>query len=235
MTTSAAQTPPPGDGRTAVLAAFAAGFIDTVGFVGLFGLFTAHVTGNFVLIGAAIVTHHTGIVAKLLALPVFITAVAVTSVLIRRGRGNRRLAMGYVLFGQAMLLMTFMAAGLLLGPFRNGDQPAAILMGMVGVVAMAVQNAAARLLFSHMSPTTVMTGNVTQIVIDVVDLLHGPSAEAKARVAKMLPPVAAFALGAIGGGLGFFVLGFWAVAIAVLAVFATLLTLVPINLSRSPS
>ena len=233
MNTTPVSPRPPGDGRTAVLAAFTAGFIDTVGFVSLFGLFTAHVTGNFVLIGAAIVTHHSGIVAKLLALPVFITAVAVTSLLIRRGRDNPRLAMGYVLFGQAMLLMAFMAAGLLLGPFRNGDQPAAILTGMIGVVAMAVQNAAARLLFSHMSPTTVMTGNVTQIVIDVVDLLHGPSAEAKARVGKMLPPVAAFALGAIGGGLGFVALGFWAVAIAVLAVFATLLTLIPFDLARA--
>ena len=225
--------PPPGNGRTAALAAFTAGFVDTVGFVALFGLFTAHVTGNFVLIGAAIVTHHTGIIAKLLALPVFILAVAATTVLIRRGRSNPRLTVGYVLFGQAVLLMAFMAAGLLLAPFRNGDQPTAILTGMIGVLAMGVQNAAARILFAHMSPTTVMTGNVTQIVIDVVELLHGPSAEAKARIGKMLPPVCAFALGAIGGGLGFVNLGFWCLSIAVVAVFATLLTLVPFDFARA--
>jgi uncharacterized membrane protein YoaK (UPF0700 family) len=49
----------------------------------------------------------------------------------------------------------------------------------------------------------------------------------------MLPPVCAFAMGAIGGGLGFAALGFWAVAIAVVAVFATLLTLVPFDLERA--
>src|SRR3974390_308096 len=47
------------------------GYVDTAGFLALHGLFTTHVTGNFVTLGAALVQGSSGAVAKLLALPVF--------------------------------------------------------------------------------------------------------------------------------------------------------------------
>ena len=50
---------------------FNAGFVDTAGFLALQGLFTAHVTGNFVTLGASLVLGTSGAIAKLLALPVF--------------------------------------------------------------------------------------------------------------------------------------------------------------------
>src|SRR6266446_863181 len=55
-----------------------AGYVDTAGFLALQGLFTAHVTGNFVTLGAALVLGSAGAVAKLLALPVFCIVVIVT-------------------------------------------------------------------------------------------------------------------------------------------------------------
>ena len=48
-----------------------AGMADSAGFILLDGLFIAHVTGNFVLIGAAVARGTTGIVSKILTLPAF--------------------------------------------------------------------------------------------------------------------------------------------------------------------
>ena len=67
--------------RTTVQSAamsFLAGYVDTLGFVALFGLFTAHVTGNFVLIGSELAHPSHGVLIKFVAFPAFILSVAFT-------------------------------------------------------------------------------------------------------------------------------------------------------------
>jgi len=70
-----------------LLLSFTAGYVDTAGFLALQGLFTAHVTGNFVTLGASLALGTSGAVAKLLALPVFcgvVIAVRLLSSLLSR-------------------------------------------------------------------------------------------------------------------------------------------------------
>ncbi len=54
------------------------GAIDTIGFIGLLGFFTNHVTGNLVMAGAGLVKGGDGLWVKLGALPVFLITVIIT-------------------------------------------------------------------------------------------------------------------------------------------------------------
>ena len=66
-----------------------AGAVDVVGFLALGGLFTAHITGNVVVVAAHYITGGFYQVGPLVALPVFVAvlgAVTVASVAIVRSR-----------------------------------------------------------------------------------------------------------------------------------------------------
>ncbi|CAG9234271.1 conserved membrane hypothetical protein [Paraburkholderia sabiae] len=208
-----------------------AGYVDTLGFVALFGLFTAHVTGNFILIGSGLAGAGKGLLIKWLAFPAFVAGIVLARVLdnhlLARGHGTRACAL-YVT--QAVLLAGFMIAGVLAVPITNADAPITIACGLLGAAAMGVQNAHGRLTARSVVANTVMTGNVTQAVIDVFDLLFS-SGDAKTRHAartrllRTLPPVAGFAIGAGAGAAGYLFASFWAllpplVALCVLAVLS---------------
>jgi uncharacterized membrane protein YoaK (UPF0700 family) len=68
-----------------------------------------------------------------------------------------------------------------------------------------------------------MTGNVTQVVIDLVDLLGGADDPGvKERLVKFVWPLAAFAIGCIAAAFGFLWFGFAALALPVLILLALL-------------
>jgi uncharacterized membrane protein YoaK (UPF0700 family) len=207
-----------------------AGYVDTLGFVALFGLFTAHVTGNFILIGSGLAGAGTGLLIKWLAFPAFVAGIVLARVLdnrlLLRGHGVRACA----LYGlQAVLLTGFMAAGVLAAPITDSDAPLTIACGLLGAAAMGVQNAHGRLTARSVVANTVMTGNVTQAVIDVFDLLFSPGDQkarhaARSRLMRTLPPVAGFAIGAGAGAGGYLLASFWALLLplAALCVLAVL-------------
>ncbi|KVV26506.1 hypothetical protein WK78_14780 [Burkholderia cepacia] len=202
-----------------VFLASIAGYVDTLGFVALFGLFTAHVTGNFILIGSGLAGVGQGLAIKWLAFPAFIAGIVVARVLDHRmrqlGHGVRARSL-YAL--QAVLLAGFMLAGVMASPIADADAPRTILCGLLGAAAMGVQNAHARLTARSVVANTVMTGNVTQAVIDAFDWLvplasPAERAAARVRLRRTLPPVAGFALGAGAGAMAYLFAAFWALAL----------------------
>jgi uncharacterized membrane protein YoaK (UPF0700 family) len=203
------------------LLALIAGYVDTVGFIALFGLFTAHVTGNFVLIGAEVAGVGQGVLLKLLAFPAFIVGIAMSSVLFKYlERNHSDTAASALYLMQALLLGAFLVTGLLASPVTDASAPRVLLCGVLGTMAMGVQNARGKLLASTGLPNTVMTGNVTQVVLDVVELIHrgtkgGHAAQVSERLRSTLSAMAGFAAGAILGALAYVRFSFAAIALPV--------------------
>jgi uncharacterized membrane protein YoaK (UPF0700 family) len=184
------------------------GYVDTAGYLALQGLFTAHVTGNFVTLGAALVYGTSGAVAKLLALPVFCTVVISMRWLSSYLPADKRSELFILLIIKLLLLAAGAALAVELGPFHDGDSWQAIATGMVLVAAMAIQNAAHRIHLASAPPTTLMTGSSTQMMLDIADLFRGElprdaKAATRARFSKMSMTVLAFAAGCAAAALIF--------------------------------
>lgn len=205
---------------------FIAGYVDTVGFVALFGVFTAHVTGNFVLIGSELIHPANGVLIKLLPFPAFIAAVALARFAALRLELRQTSPALALTAMQLFLLLGFMALGCLATPVQQTGALLPFFASAVGAAAMGVQNAASRLVWTQLAPTTVMTGNVTQVVIDTVDILRGGQhSDVTTRVWKFLLPVLAFGVGAILGALAYRYAGFFSLAVPSMALGVVLLRL----------
>jgi uncharacterized membrane protein YoaK (UPF0700 family) len=199
------------------LLSFNAGYVDTAGFLALHGILTAHITGNLVTFGAAIALGSSGTIAKLLALPVFCCVIVIARLasfwLIER----RYPVLKIMLWIQVALLLVAAILAVSYGPFPKGDGWHAISTGMALIGAMAIQNAAHRIHLGQAPPTTMMTGNTTQAMIDVADMLGGGTAEARATarrgMIKMLTSVAAFAAGCGMASAAFICMGSLCLAI----------------------
>ena len=182
------------------------GFIDTAGFLALHGLFTAHVTGNFVTIGAALVHGTSGTITKLLALPVFCAVVVLARWLSYGLPGFGLPVLRTMLVLKTILLLVGGVLAIRFGPFADGDSAAAMLTGLVLVSAMAIQNAVHRIHLGSAPPSTLMTGTTTQVMVDLADLLHGgqaleEAAAARTRMRRMTLAVAWFVAGCAAAAL----------------------------------
>ena len=209
-----------------VVMSFGAGYVDAMGFVALQGLFTSHVTGNFVTLGASLALGTSGVTAKLLALPMFCLVIVLARLLAHRLAG-RLPVLRTMLAIQLALLALGAVLGVRLGPFPEGDAMPALITGMVLVAAMAIQNAVQRIHLASSPPTTIMTGTTTQIMLDLADLgLHQlPEARAvlEGRLGRMVAAVVSFGLGCAAAATAFVFIGKWCFAIPPVLGLAALL------------
>jgi uncharacterized membrane protein YoaK (UPF0700 family) len=231
-----ATSPPPGFQRILVfLLSLVAGYVDACTFLALFGLFVAQVTGSFVMAGTAPVVHQTGVLLKVLAIPVFMVAAVAATILVAVTRSTKRTAWPWVLGLEGILLIAFLWIGLMDSPLHSSDEPAAQLAALCGLAAMGVQSASVRLLAHGAPSTNVMTTNTTQFAIDATQLLlarfriatgaelyRRPELEkVKQRLVETARVMIGFFAGVVLGALAFRLFGF----ICVAPVIGTLLCL----------
>ena len=209
------------DATRAVTLGLVGGYVDTVGYIMLRGLFPNHVTGNLPIAAA-----HPGrsAIPLLIMVPLWLVAVIVSAGAAGRMERRRPAAvLPAVLGAEAGLVGLFLLLGVALVP---GPEASTLLtqtiVGAAGVSAMGVQSVATRL-GGYVFPTTMVTGTLTLLGMDSAKALYGqqPSVERAVvvrRIKAFSRVVAAFAVGAGLGGLMTSLVDFWAMALPAAAV-----------------
>ena len=206
------------EARLPPLLSVIAGMVDLTGFFTLGNIFTAHVTGNLVVIAAEAVRRGPLNLAQTLSVPVFILAVAAVW-LLDRASGRRGPALTRLLLLVQFLLLTgILILSVITKPSANPHGLMAGIAVMMAVSAMACQFALFRLALPGGISTAVMTGNLTNTVLALMDMLsHGRSlvtADA-ARLKRSLRLLLGFLVGCIVAAAAISLLADWAWALPV--------------------
>ncbi len=194
-----------------------AGSTDMIGFLGLNGLFTAHITGNIAVLAAHIVAGDPTIFSYILSVPVFMLVLLLTRLLAGGLERSGVSTLRPLLLLQLIFLVAFLVLCVMAGPWRDADAVAAIIAGMFGVAAMAVQNALVQISLKDSPTTAVMTTNVTHFMLDLGELIVGRDAvdvaKARRRAMHTLPVIVGFTIGCGLGAACEAVAGLWSLVL----------------------
>ncbi len=176
-----------------------AGYCDTATFVAADRIFSAHVTGNFILFAYQLVNHTNEYSwVKLITLPVFIISV-ISGGWIASKTSDRYLLLlsegAFLLIGGLTALAYQMSA-------HRGWMMYTVVMFIV--FAMGLQNAFGKLFSKETyGPTTMMTGNVTQAALDLGSLYRAKFTDASVRLSlrKNLATLGGFLAGCLLGAV----------------------------------
>jgi len=182
-----------------LIMAFSAGFVDTSTFTVADGLFSAHITGNFVVFAYKLSNHpQLRDFINLTSFPVFILAVILTRKIDSLYKNEKGI---FTLIGMFLIVAGCISFFLKQNQIATGLVYHALLMLIV--FAMGIQNTANRLYVnSTFGPTTVMTGNVTKAILDFFSyrcIQH--TFEKLIEFKKSLVLLTGFLIGCISGAL----------------------------------
>ena len=210
--------------RLGPLLSVIAGMVDLTGFFTLGNIFTAHITGNLVGVSAALVRGGPVNRAQALAIPVFILAVAALWLIASSSKQHGLPLARLFLWVQVTLLAAVFLFSVITKPSASPHGLMAGIAVMIAVSAMACQFVLFRLALPGAISTAVMTGNLTNSVLSLMDTLS-PGRELMpvdtGRLKRSLNLLFGFLLGCLVAAAAVSVLKDWAWSLpAALAGFA---------------
>jgi uncharacterized membrane protein YoaK (UPF0700 family) len=190
-----------------------AGMVDLIGFFTLGNIFTAHITGNLVLVAAAAVHGGPLSLAQVLSIPVFMLALAAVWLIARASNRRGASLARLLLLVQFLLLTGVLIFSVITEPSASPHGLMAGIAVMIAVSAMACQYALLRLAIPGAISTAVMTGNLTNAVLSLMDMLskRRPLMSVDAgRLKRSLHLLVGFLVGCVMAAAALFLLGDWA-------------------------
>ena len=165
-----------------------AGMVDLTGFFMLGNIFTAHITGNLVVASALVVRGGPVNPAQLLAIPVFMIALALVWLIAELSKRKGPSLVRLLLVVQFLLLSAVLVFCVSVKPSSNPHGMLALVAALIAVTAMACQYALLRLALPKAISTAVMTSNLTNTVLSIMDTISRghPADECRRRSIETL-------------------------------------------------
>src|SRR5215831_13661683 len=156
----------------AIVLTWIAGFVDIVGYIVLYRVFVANMTGNTIALGQGLATGDWELFFRRgFAIPMFVLGLIVSRLVLHLSQEKNATRAAGVLFGvEVLLLVTFMVVGsqeMSQGRIRSEAAWTYYLLVALPSLAMGLQNAT----LTHFGPLTVRTTHVTGTLSNLADEL----------------------------------------------------------------
>jgi uncharacterized membrane protein YoaK (UPF0700 family) len=230
------------------LLAFVGGFVDVVGYLELFELFTSSITGNVVAAATALFRHNGGVFARIFITLLFALGGFITTLIAHVMRDVYKATVwdiGMASVAQEIgILVVAAAVGIVLDTSPAGiptvESWQCILTGSIMAVSMGMQSAAAVEMVKDSPSTTVMTANITKTSRAAAGAVHAAlqgrnkptdAPESKgctgqaAKFVELFLLIVVFVIGAVVGAVLSLRIGFWSLLVPVAVLVAILVSI----------
>jgi uncharacterized membrane protein YoaK (UPF0700 family) len=196
---------------------FVAAFVDVVCYLGVFDTFVAFITGTIIILFVEFARPNGATLNKVVVLPIFLVALSIWTLLIKamRIRGYQ-VILHQILLCQAVLLAMTALLAARLSPLPGPDSWQTVTVTGLAVFAMALQTTAMAMLLHFHTPTTMMTGNTTTLIVQFWDAGSAarywagnpPKLSRGALIRRYAAAIVGFISGGIAGAVGWTIAGF---------------------------